>query len=146
MYPNEAQDNAAVDRRQPPTHSSAFVYVVAVVVLSLLGVGSVVILTALNPQKDHSSTIVVILGFLVPIVTALLAGAVSQVQKSINGRLTQLLAMTARTHHAEGEIVGQAKAAATIAAMPEVTIAKVVPAATIAAVEPPRPPDPEQAP
>lgn len=139
-YPHETEDNAAVDRRLPPTNSSTLVYVAAVIVLSLLGVGSIVALTVLNPEKDHSATIVVILGFLVPTVTALLAGAVSQVQKSVNGRLTQLLAMTARTHAAEGEIVGQAKAAATIAAMPEVTIAKVVPAAAIAAVDP-KPPE-----
>lgn len=144
-YPHEAEHNAAVDRRTPPTNSATILYVAAVIVLSLLGVGAIVALTVLNPEKDHSSTIVVILGFLVPTVTALLAGAVSQVQKSVNGRLTQLLAMTARTHAAEGEIVGQAKAAATIAAMPEVTIAKVVPAAAIAtAVEhPPAPPNGE---
>lgn len=137
MYPNEAEDNHAVDRRLPPSASHTMLYVAAVIVLSVVGVGSIVALQLLNPEKDHSATIVVILGFLVPTVTALLAGAVSQVQKSVNGRLTQLLAMTARTHAAEGEIVGAAKANAHIAALPEVVVAKVVPAAVIAAVENP---------
>lgn len=97
-------DIHAVDRRgQPPGNQSA-VYVAAVIVLSLSGVGGIILLNVWQPEKDHTATITLILGFLVPIVTALLAGAVAQVQKSVNGRLTQLLAMTARTHAAEGEL------------------------------------------
>lgn len=124
-------DRSAVDRRHAPSNST-LVYVIAVIVLSIVGVSSIVALTVLNPERDHSATIMIILGFLVPTVTALLAGAVAQVQKSVNGRLTQLLAMTARTHAAEGELTGRQRAASEIAALPEVTIAKVIPVASVA--------------
>lgn len=119
-------DRSAVDRRHTPPNAT-LVYVIAVILLSVVGVSSIVALTLMNPEKDHSATIMIILGFLVPTVTALLAGAVAQVQKSVNGRLTQLLAMTARTHAAEGELTGRQRASAELAALPEVTIAKVIP-------------------
>ena len=83
------------------------VYVVAVMLLSVVGVVSIVALTMVRPDQNHSDTIVVILGFLVPTVSALTAGAVAHMQRSVNGRLTQLLALTARVHAAEGELAGR---------------------------------------
>jgi cytochrome b subunit of formate dehydrogenase len=82
-------------------------YVLAIVVLSILGVSAVVIVLIVRPPPiDNTPIITVILGFLIPTVTALLAGAVQQVHIAVNSRLTQLLEITATASHAQGQIDG----------------------------------------
>jgi len=96
-----------------PNYTNLFVG--AVVVLSLLAVGAVVTIFLVRPDKDSTSLIATILGFVVPVVTGFIAAAVQQVHSSVNGRLTQLLKLTAKSSLAEGkaEAEGKAKASET---------------------------------
>lgn len=86
-------------------------YLMAIVALSILGVAAVTTIVVVRPEKDYTSTISILLGFLVPIVSALLAAAVHQVSTSMNGRLSQLLVLTAKSSRAEG-VEDQRRAAA----------------------------------
>lgn len=133
--------DAAVDRRKSPiiTANSAWMFLVAIVVLCVVGVAAIVALTVWQPEKDQTATITLIRAFIEPITIALLAGAGVQFAKAVDGRFSQLLAMTARTHAAEGQLVGQAQAEQKIAALPEVVVAKVV---TVPVVESPDKPTP----
>jgi hypothetical protein len=104
-----------VDRRQSIVPPSAWMYLAAVVALGVVIVLAVVTLTVAQPDKDNTSTILLIRSVVEPMIWSLMAAGGFQVVKGIDGRFSQLLAMTARTHAAEGELKGQAVATAVIA-------------------------------
>jgi hypothetical protein len=75
------------------------------VLLSMVGVGGIVtILIVRPPPADNTGIIVTMLGFLIPIVTALLAAAVQEVHLAVNSRLTEFLALTAKSARAQGQL------------------------------------------
>ena len=82
-------------------------YVIAVVVLCVLAMLSVLAVLLLRPEADNTPIIASIFGFLIPVVTALLAGAVQGVQKSVNGRMTELLETTAEKNFELGKKAGR---------------------------------------
>jgi hypothetical protein len=118
--------DSAIDRRQSIVPTSAWMYLAAVVVLAILIVVAVMTLTVMQPDKDNTPMITLIRSIIEPLIYALMAAGGFQVVKGIDGRFSQLLAMTARTHSAEGKLQGQAEIKAEVAAMPEVVVAKVV--------------------
>lgn len=87
-----------------PTGSKATLYTGAVIGLAVLGVAAILIIFALRPDKDNTAIIAIVMGFLVPVVTALLAAAVQQVHLAVNSRLSQLLLVTQKASRAEGKL------------------------------------------
>lgn len=105
--------------------SHATLYVGAVIALSVLAIAAILTIFIVRPDKDNTPLVAVILSFLVPLVSAFLAASVRQVHLAVNGRLTQLLAQTAKSSHAEGQLLGQGDAARAIEAAGHVATAKV---------------------
>lgn len=86
-------------------------YVIAIVAMAGLGVGGVVLITLLRPDKDNAVLIAAVLGFLAPTLMGLLAFMKSQETKLlVNGRLDAMVenAKTAAFHagvaHAQGNV------------------------------------------
>jgi len=107
------EENAALKAAAPaPTAvgHKAVQFVWAVIILSILGVASVIALTIVQPEKDNAATINLILGLLVPSVVALLAAAVRENHLAMNSRMTEMLKLQQKASLAEGELVGRAKA------------------------------------
>jgi len=107
------EENAALKAAAPaPTAvgHKAVQFVWAVIILSILGVASVIVLTIVQPEKDNAATINLILGLLVPSVVALLAAAVRENHLAMNSRMTEMLKLQQKASLAEGELVGRAKA------------------------------------
>jgi len=107
------EENAALKAAAPaPTAvgHKAVQFVWAVIILSILGVASVIVLTIVQPEKDNSAVINLILGLLVPSVVALLAAAVRENHLAMNSRMTEMLKLQQKASLAEGELVGRAKA------------------------------------
>lgn len=67
-----------------------------------------------------------IVGLAVPVITGMLAKAQLGHAMASDGRIQQLIEASGEQKRLEGQLQGQAEAVATIAALPEVTIAKVV--------------------
>lgn len=88
--------------------SAATLYVVSVVVLCALTVIFVLGLTVIRPESDNTSVIAMVIAVVVPVATALLAGAVQQTHLAVNSRLGELLELTAKASKAEGELAGGA--------------------------------------
>lgn len=86
-------------------------YVAAIVVLCAMATVFVLSITFLRPQADNGTLIASVLGLIVPVVMALLAAAVQRVSTAVNGRLTELLEVTARNAHAEGKLAMRAEKA-----------------------------------
>lgn len=70
--------------------------------IATLAVAAIVIIFLVRPDKDNTAIVATLMGFLVPLMTALLAASVQQVHAAVNSRLTQLLRVTAAKSHAEG--------------------------------------------
>lgn len=87
-----------------PPGSLTGIYVGAVVVLSIVGMLSVIGVLIARPTQDNTAIIATILGFLLPTVSALLAAAVREVKVTIDGRMSELLMLTGRAAHAEGKL------------------------------------------
>lgn len=83
------------------------VYVWAVVILSVVATTAMVALAVLRP--DNTSTGTLILGMMLPIITALLGAALQQIHVAVNSRLSELLVVTAKASHAEGQLQGMPK-------------------------------------
>lgn len=84
-------------------------YVSAVVGTSVTALAAIVTIFVVRPERDNTALIAIVIGFVVPIVMGFLAAAVREVQQAVNGRLTQLLALTAKASRAEGQLHEQAK-------------------------------------
>lgn len=83
------------------TSSRSLIYIWAVIILSVITVGSILLITLFKPG-DNSSTITLILGYTVPIVGALLAGALRENHLLMNSRLSQLIEVVESSARAEG--------------------------------------------
>jgi len=76
--------------------------------LAVMAVTAIVLIFSVRPDKDNTAIVATLLGFLVPLMTALLAAAVQQVHAAVNSRLTQLLRVTAAKARAEGVLAERA--------------------------------------
>src|SRR5256885_3122008 len=130
MAPDFSSDLAVNPR------SHATLYVAAVISLSVLAIAAILTIFIVRPDKDNTPLVAVILGFLVPLVSTFLAASVRQVHLAVNGRLTQLLAQTAKSSHAEGQLAGQGEAARVIEDASKVAAAKggAAPGAALAGI------------
>jgi hypothetical protein len=86
------------------SHTSLFVG--AVVGLAALAVVSIIVIFLTRPDKDNTGLIAIVLGFMVPLVSAFLAAAVQQVHLAVNSRLSQLVLLTAKAARAQGQLEG----------------------------------------
>lgn len=95
--------------------SKTTLYVVSILVLCVLTVVFVLAISALRPTDDNTSLIVTVVGVIVPVIMALLAGAVQETSRvtagavqevhlAVNSRLTQLLELTAQAYEAKGKL------------------------------------------
>lgn len=75
-------------------------YVIAVLVLAIVCVAAVAILAILRPGEIAPGTLII--GVLLPVITAFLGAALREVHTAVNGRLSQLLDTTARAAKSEG--------------------------------------------
>jgi len=91
-------------------HSRTNIFVIAILILSALGIGGVIFVFAVRPDKDNTAVIATILGFLLPTVTAFIAASVREMQASINGRLTQMLELVKIASRAAGKLEGKKEA------------------------------------
>lgn len=99
-----------------PAATPSPVVLVAVVAMALIGAGAIVLIGIFAPERS-ALLIGQVLALLVPTTAALLAvlkstqnsQAIQQVHLSLNGRLEQLLRVTASSQRAEGNIEGAQK-------------------------------------
>jgi hypothetical protein len=84
--------------------SKTTIFVWAAVALSMAAVLAVTAISIARPDKDNTGTITMIVGIIVPSVTALIAKAVQEVHLAVNSRLTQLIQLTATASRAEGQL------------------------------------------
>lgn len=89
-----------------PDHSKTGLLVTGITALCVLEVGFIVAITAIRPDADNMPLIVMASSVVGPVITALLAIAVKGVHVAVNGRLSQLLELTAKASAAEGVIAG----------------------------------------
>lgn len=109
----------ATDQTSAGSHTALFVY--AVICLAFLTVVSIVVILIGRPDQDNTGTIAVIVAFVVPLSTALIAAAVQQVHLAVNSRLSQLVLLTRQAAKAEGRLAAVRDgtvAAATVSADP----------------------------
>lgn len=99
---DEAQQAQADTTLPPERKDHTNLLVAATVVLAVITITAIVGIFALRPDASNGPLIATILGFMVPIMTALIGGAVQQLHAAVNSRLTQLLATTAARSRAEG--------------------------------------------
>lgn len=85
-------------------------YVVIIVVLSILGVASILLLKLYGGENNTSETGTIILSFLAPTILSILAMMVKDIHKDINSRMTELLAKTQTAAHAAGKIEAEVEA------------------------------------
>jgi hypothetical protein len=128
-----------------PPKSGALPYVIALVILSLIGALSIVLVTLARPHEDNTAIYTQIVGMLVPTSAAILAlikvnqtsEAVQNVHISLNSRLTQLLEQTELASRAKGKADAITDAAAasaiTSSAADKIDKAAVAAAASVAA-------------
>jgi hypothetical protein len=78
-------------------------YIVAVLIMSLLGIGAIICITVLRPEKDNTNLISSTIGFLAPTTMALLAFMKSQeTHKAVNSRLDAFIKAASDLAHAQG--------------------------------------------
>lgn len=94
------------DKPSPPPNN--FQYVVAVLIMSALGVAAVIAVTLMRPSQDNTVLIASIFGFLLPTTMALLAFMKSQeTHLSVNSRLDAFLSEARLAAKAEGVAEGR---------------------------------------
>ncbi len=109
----------------PGVGSKATLFVTGIVVLCLASAGFVLGITIVRPAADNMPLVTAVLGFIGPVIVALLAGAVQQVHLLVNSRLTQLLELTATANLAKGQLAGTAAAGRLAAEASSATNARV---------------------
>lgn len=103
-------DTSAMVEDVPERKDHTNMLVGATILLAVVAVIAIVIIFVARPDKDNSTLVGTLLGFLVPLMTALLAAAVQQVHLAVNSRLTQLLRVTAAKSKAEGMLLARQQA------------------------------------
>lgn len=88
----------------PPNGAKTKLFVISILILCALAVLFVLGITFLRPEADNTALIGTVIGVIVPVVMALLAGTVQQIGFAVDGRLSQFLAATARAERAEGKL------------------------------------------
>lgn len=78
------------------------VFVWAAIILSVITVVAITTLAIFRPENTSTGTI--ILGITLPTITGCMAKAIHEGQKSVDGRLSQLLMVTAKASKAEGQL------------------------------------------
>lgn len=79
------------------------ILVMAIIVLSVCGVLAVTLIIVLLPERDNTKGIMVILGFLVPVITALLGKAIGELHHTVNGRLDKMMETFGNMRFIEGQ-------------------------------------------
>lgn len=79
-------------------------YLAATILLCVLVVSFILGITAIRPSIDNMPLIVIVVGIMGPIITALVAASVYQVYHAVNSRLTELLELTRVTSKEEGKL------------------------------------------
>ena len=78
-------------------------YILAVVIMMILGVGGIMVLTVIRPNADNTMLIATMLGFLAPTTLSLLAFMKAQeTHLSVNSRLDAFMEQARATGHAAG--------------------------------------------
>jgi energy-converting hydrogenase Eha subunit A len=95
-------------RRHSPVRSTAF-YMSMIFGLTILALMTVLLVLFLRPGEDNTVVVVAILGFLAPILTAIVGMMVKDVHTMVNSRLDSLLSATERAASAEGKAAGRAE-------------------------------------
>lgn len=94
--------------RRPRALEHNLAYVVAVVVMMLIGVAAVTAVTIFRPGADNAGAIATIVGFIAPTTLSLLAFMKSQeTHLSVNSRLDGMLAEARASARAEGREEGR---------------------------------------
>lgn len=109
-------ENQRLKAKLRPNGASTKLYVVSTVVLCVLVALFVLAITLVRPVADNMPLILAVLGVVTPIVIALLAKIqqqadmrVREVGLAVDGRLSQLLELTAEAERAKGELSGMLK-------------------------------------
>lgn len=85
-------------------------YVLAVVVMSLIGVASIVLISIFRSDKDNSNLITMIIGLITPTTLSLLAFMKAQeTHLSVNSRLDSFMLNAREAAHAQGFVQGKAE-------------------------------------
>jgi hypothetical protein len=100
-----------------PPRSNPWPYIVALVIVSLIGALSIVTITLVRPHEDNTAIYTQIVGMLLPTSAAILAlirvgqtqEAVKDVHISLNSRLSALLEKTELASRAAGKVEGRAE-------------------------------------
>jgi cytochrome bd-type quinol oxidase subunit 1 len=95
-------------RGRPPVRSTAF-YMSMIFGLTILALMTVLIVLFLRPGEDNTVVVVAILGFLAPILAAIVGMMVKDVHTMVNSRMDALLSATERAATAEGKAAGKAE-------------------------------------
>lgn len=82
--------------------AKARLYVQATIAVVGLAVGSMLTLALAKPENTSTGT--VILGILLPVITAFLAAAVGKLGDAVNGRTSQLIAQSQEAGKLEGKL------------------------------------------
>lgn len=90
----------------------ARMYVAATIITAGLAVVSIVVLAIVKPDNTSAGTL--ILGVLLPLITAFLAASVGHVGSAVDGRLSQLLELTEKSSRAEGKLAEKDAAASQV--------------------------------
>jgi energy-converting hydrogenase Eha subunit A len=95
-------------RRREPARSTVF-YMSMIFGLTILALMTVVLVLFLRPGEDNTVVVVAILGFLAPILAAIVGMMVKDVHTMVNSRMDALLSATERAATAEGRAAGRAE-------------------------------------
>ncbi len=109
----------SVPAPSPIESSHITLYVACVVGLAVVAVTAVLTIYLVRPEQDNSKILTTVGTIIGPIIAALLAllarsslqsvqQAVQQVHIAVNSRLSELVALTAKASHAQGQLEGQA--------------------------------------
>lgn len=105
----QLESDADWDGGGPARSDHTNLLVGSTIALAVLAVIAIITIFTIRPDKDNTALVATLMGFLVPLMTALLAAAVQQVHAAVNSRLSQLLRVTAAKSRAEGMLEQQHK-------------------------------------
>lgn len=88
-------------------------YVAAIIVLATITIAAVLAILMLRPNEDNTAIIATLLGFVTPIMIALIALTQRENHLAMNSRLDELVNVTNKLSRAEGKVEGVAEAIAT---------------------------------
>ena len=115
----------AVERRAdvPSTGTGPWIWVVGVIATSVIAVVAELIVAGQpGTPAEHAVTMARINSYLDPARQGFLGAALWQLGKQVDGRMSQLLTMTARTHALQGELAGQQKILDQLPVVPAVVV------------------------